>query len=93
MRISTAPTIFDGLDREKIISWLEQEPTIALMAALDARIKELSNYLCEFDVDTTDENVGSAYRVVRDRLDAMKQLRAWLRQAETRAREVQHGKA
>jgi hypothetical protein len=93
MRISTAPTIFDRLEREKLMAWLEQEPTIALMASLDARIKELSDYLCEFDIDTTDENVGSAYRVVRDRLDAMKQLRTWVHQAETRSREVQHGKA
>jgi hypothetical protein len=93
MRICTAPTIFDRLEREKLMAWLEQEPTIALMASLDARIKELSDYLCEFDIDTTDENVGSAYRVVRDRLDAMKQLRTWVHQAETRSREVQHGKA
>jgi hypothetical protein len=93
MRICTAPTVFDGLDREKIIAWLEQEPTIALLAALDERIRELTDIFLRIDLTADDTEIGGVHRAVRYQIDAHKQLREWTRQAETRAREVQHGKA
>lgn len=93
MRICTAPTVFDGLDREKVIAWLEQEPTIALMAALDGRIREITDRLCCIALGPDDADVGLTYRAIRSQLDAHVQLRDWAQQAETRAREVQNGKA
>jgi hypothetical protein len=93
MRICTAPTIFDGLDREKIIAWLEQEPTIALTAALGSRIREITERICEISLGPVDSDVGLTYRALRAQLDAHKQLREWLMQSETRSSEVKNGKA
>ena len=86
MRICTAPTVFDNLKREDVVAWLEQGPTVALKAALDQRIREITDNLAQISLGPSDTDLGLTYRAVRAQLDAHMQLQRWMLQSESRAR-------
>lgn len=92
MRICAAPTIFDHLEREKIIAWLEQEPTISLIAELDLRISEVTRRICEIS-GRTDAEIATAYIAARSFLDSLKIIRDWMTQAISRVKEGTNAKA